>query len=67
MESIVKNNPLENMEVRPARLEDREAVLAIAQGLYDGRDYLPAKYNQYLQDPNRAAIVAWIGGKAVGS
>ena len=56
---------LEKLVVRPATLADRDDVMAITSGLYEGLDYLPSMYDQYMLDPNRRGQVGWLDGRAV--
>ena len=51
--------------VRKARPEDYEAVMDIDRNMYNGTDYLPSKYHQYLKDPNRHAYVCESDGNVV--
>ena len=44
--------------------EDYEAVLALGD-MMEGRDYLPAKYHDYVKDPNRGINLFDLDGKVV--
>ena len=50
---------------RRATLADYHAVLEISKDIYDGWDYIPAKYSKLLQDPNIVALVIELDGKVV--
>ena len=43
--------------IREATLDDKEAVLAIHDHVYDGRDYLPQFYDEILSSPSVTAFV----------
>ena len=51
--------------VRPAMVEDYEAVMAIDTYIYDGMDYLPASYMVMMQDPKIICCLAEVKGKVV--
>ena len=51
---------------RPASSEDYQEVLQVSEGLYDGYDYLPFVFHQWLRDNNRVNVVARLGAKLVG-
>ena len=50
-------SPAPGIICRRARLSDYEAVLAIIPDLYSGMDYIPARYNRYLSEPERLLYV----------
>ena len=54
------------VELSLAKHEDYEGVMDINRNVYDGVDYLPTKYNEFLNDPNRICIVAKKEGRIVG-
>ena len=37
-----------DVRIRRATVEDYEAVMDINKNVYDGMDYLPARYMQYM-------------------
>ena len=43
---------MENVTFRWATLADKEEVLRISVGVFDGRDYLPAYYDHFLTSPD---------------
>ena len=51
---------------RLARESDFQAILEISEGLYDGRDYLPNVFFQWLNDANRYIIIAEMESKVIG-
>ena len=53
--------------VRRATLADREGVLDIDRMLFDGLDYMEAKYTVLLQDPNFRGYVAEADGRIVSA
>jgi len=53
-------------EIRPARAEDREAVLAFCQHTWEWGDYIEYVWDQWLHDPQGHMLVATVDGKPVG-
>jgi len=52
--------------IRPALPLDREAVLEFCKFIWDGHDYIPYVWDDWLADPSGEMFVAEYGGKAVG-
>jgi GNAT superfamily N-acetyltransferase len=52
--------------IRPALPLDREAVLEFCKFIWDGHDYLPDVWDDWLADPSGEMFVAEYAGKAVG-
>ncbi len=55
-----------DLEVRPARPEDRDAVLAFCQQTWDWGDYIEHVWDEWLNNPQGTLIVATIDGQPVG-
>ena len=55
------------LQVREARAEDREGVVAISDTLYGGTDFIPHFYNSYIADPNKTTLVCRFDDKVVRS
>jgi len=54
------------VEVRPARPEDKEAVLAFCEHTWeDHEDYIPYVWDDWLADPNGCLFVAVVDGQPV--
>ncbi len=53
-------------EIRAARPEDRDAVLAFCQQTWEWGDYIEHVWDQWLNDPNGLLLVATIDGQPVG-
>jgi GNAT superfamily N-acetyltransferase len=53
-------------EIRPARAEDREAVLAFCQYTWEWGDYIEYVWDEWLHDPQGQMFVATADGKPVG-
>jgi len=53
------------LEFRSARPEDREAVLAISAQIWEGGDYLPEVWQQWLHSPAGPLQVALLDGRPV--
>ncbi len=54
------------VEIRPARPEDRDAVLAFCAHTWDWGDYIEYVWDEWLHDPNGVLLVATVDGKPVG-
>jgi GNAT superfamily N-acetyltransferase len=52
--------------IRPALPLDREAVLEFCKFIWDGHDYIPYVWDDWLADPDGEMFVAEYAGKAVG-
>ncbi|XP_075715305.1 putative N-acetyltransferase 16 [Rhinoderma darwinii] len=50
----------------PATAEDYEEVMSISGGIYNGTDYLPFRYHDWLKDPQRRMFLAKCEEKVVG-
>nr|XP_032820217.1 probable N-acetyltransferase 16 [Petromyzon marinus] len=48
-----------------ARPEDYEEVMRMSEGIYEGKDYLPSIYHDWLKDPNRTVMLAQLQGRIV--
>ena len=55
-----------DLEVRPARPEDHDAVLAFCQQTWDWGDYIEHVWEEWLNNPQGKLIVATIEGQPVG-
>ena len=53
------------MTMRPATLEDKQAVVAINDNVFDGRDYLPALYDSLVGSPSTKMLVCLHDDKIV--
>lgn len=56
----------DELVIRPARPDDRDAVLAFCASIWDGDDYIPFVWNQWLNDETGFFLVAAAGGRPVG-
>lgn len=52
--------------IRPALPLDREAVLEFCKFIWDGHDYIPDVWDDWMADPSGEMFVAEYAGKAVG-
>src|SRR5438309_11693821 len=52
-------------EIRPARPEDREAVLAFCRQTWEWGDYIAHVWDEWLHDPKGILFVATVDGKPV--
>ncbi len=55
-----------DIEVRPARPEDREAVLAFSRQTWEWGDYIEYVWDEWLNNPQGRLFVATIDGQPVG-
>jgi GNAT superfamily N-acetyltransferase len=53
--------------IRPARPSDREAVVSFSARIWDGYDYLPRVWDQWLTETGGAFLVAELNGQPVGT
>ncbi|XP_078665645.1 histidine N-acetyltransferase-like [Branchiostoma floridae x Branchiostoma belcheri] len=51
---------------RLASHRDYDAVMSISEGIYGDRDYLPAFYHAYIDDPDVTVFLAMAGEQVVG-
>ena len=54
------------IQCRLASAADYEEVLEMSEGIYNGYDYLPFVFHQWLKEPNRLVFVAELEEKLVG-
>src|SRR5258708_21232622 len=54
------------IEIRPARPEDREAVLAFSAHTWEWGDYIEYVWDEWLHDPQGMLFVATSDGQPVG-
>lgn len=54
------------LEIRPARPEDRDAVLTFCAHTWDWGDYIEYVWDGWLEDPEGLLLVATMDGKPVG-
>ena len=52
--------------VRFAKADDFDAVMAVNHWIYDGSDYLPDMYHEYLKKPHVDCFVLELIGEVVG-
>ena len=52
--------------IRYATAEDYKAVMAIDDNIYDGADYLPVFYHDFINDPMTRCYVMEIDDTVVG-
>jgi len=55
-----------NTEIRPARPEDRDAVLAFTASTWEWGDYISYVWDEWLHDPSGLLLVATVDGQSVG-
>ena len=56
-----------DLVIRPARADDRAVLEAIAAQIWDGEDYLPRVFDDWLADPHGGFFVAERHGQVIGA
>ena len=56
---------MDDIEIRQATPQDKEAVLGIRDDVYGGRDYLAAFYDNFMSSPNTTSFVVVYNGNIV--
>jgi GNAT superfamily N-acetyltransferase len=54
------------LNLRPARPEDEAAVVELSSHIWDGEDYVPHRFSDWLGDEYGEFTVAYVGEKLVG-
>jgi GNAT superfamily N-acetyltransferase len=57
---------LQRVAIRPALPMDTAAVMELSGHIWEGEDYIPLVWNDWLADPHGLLAVAECGGRAVG-
>ncbi|XP_062849257.1 histidine N-acetyltransferase [Trichomycterus rosablanca] len=57
--------PLDGLQFTVATEEDFDDIMAMSQDIYGGLDYLPTRYQSWLQETNRTVILARKQGKVI--
>ena len=57
---------MEPLTFRLARPDDFHEIVKLSEGIYDGHDYLPPKFHEWLNRENLHIILAYSGEKLVG-
>ncbi len=55
-----------NLEIRSARPEDRDPIVAFSRETWSWGDYIPNVWDEWLQDPAGRILVATLDGQPVG-
>jgi ribosomal protein S18 acetylase RimI-like enzyme len=63
---MIDINNLERVVCRPALAKDTEGVLELCSHIWDGGDYIPRVWEDWLTDPDGLLGVAELGGRVVG-
>ena len=63
---LCRTQMAKRITIRLAKEEDFDEVIQVSEGIYDGLDYLPGKFHQWLQSPDQLVFVAELQGKVVG-
>jgi GNAT superfamily N-acetyltransferase len=58
---------MESVVIRQARESDRTGVEALCAHIWDGDDYLPFVFTDWLADPGGEFYVATLGGQVIGT
>ncbi|CAH3194625.1 unnamed protein product [Porites evermanni] len=57
---------MESLTFRLARLDDFDEIVKLSEGIYEGHDYLPMKFHEWLQRDNLHIVLAYSKKKLVG-
>lgn len=55
-----------NVQIRPARESDTADMLEVTRDVFEGQDYVPAEWANWLADPEGALLVAEHEGRVIG-
>lgn len=58
--------PTAKLVIRPARSGDRDQAFAISTQIWDGDDYVPEVWDEWLAEPGGAFVVAVLRGRVAG-
>ncbi|KAI8492442.1 histidine N-acetyltransferase [Branchiostoma belcheri] len=61
-----RNTTGDTLTFRLGTHSDYAAVMSISEGVYGGRDYLPAFYRAFMADPDVIVFLALVGSQVVG-
>lgn len=61
-----ETKPKAAVTIRPARLEDKADVIALTRTIWDGHDYVPYVWEEWLNSPDGILISAELDGRVVG-
>lgn len=56
-----------DITIRHATLEDKDDVMRIHENVYEGSDYLPEYYDEFMACSNTTSYIAIINNKIVSS
>jgi GNAT superfamily N-acetyltransferase len=62
----MKRENLYRLVCRPALPKDTPEVMALTAQIWDGQDYVPYVWEDWLEDPEGLVVVAEYGGRVVG-
>ncbi len=63
---MIDINNLERVVCRPALAKDTEGVLELCSHIWDGGDYIPQVWEEWMADPDGLLGVAELGGRVAG-
>jgi GNAT superfamily N-acetyltransferase len=59
-------NDLARVVCRPALPQDKPDVMEMARHIWDGQDYIPYVWDDWIQDPHGVLVAAELGGRVIG-
>ena len=62
----ILSTAMDALTFRLAQSDDFDVVVKLSEGIYNGHDYLPLKFHEWLQRDNLHIIIAYSGEKPVG-
>ena len=57
---------MDSLTFRLAQTDDYQEIVKLSEGIYEGHDYLPLKFNDWLQRENLHIVLAYSGSQVVG-
>ena len=57
---------MDSLTFRLAQTDDYQEIVKLSEGIYEGHDYLPLKFSDWLQRENLHIVLAYFGSQLVG-
>ena len=57
---------MDSLTFRLAQTDDYQEIVKLSEGIYEGHDYLPLKFSNWLQRENLHIVLAYSGSQLVG-
>jgi GNAT superfamily N-acetyltransferase len=66
MDNMINLHDLDTLVCRPALAKDTDEVMELCSHIWDGGDYIPLVWEEWLADPDGLLGVAELGGRVAG-